>query len=157
MATVTRDLIADYFKVSDAFVLMGTGFNTLDENPNAQTDSKTYINDRSATSVVKGYQTQFPFDSDFIASEAVIKDIYEIGSMQKTGSDAEREYIRVDLFDKVGTTGEVYKARKFRVSVEVSSFAGAGGETIKISGNLNNVGSMVAGTFDLATKTFTEN
>ena len=123
--TVQRYQIADYLNVgemkAETYELMGAGFNTLDENPAAQLDTKTYINDRSATSTIKGYQAQFPFDTDLIASE------------------------------KENT----FKARKFHVSIEVASFAGAGGETVKVTGNLNNVGSFVDGEFNTETKTFT--
>ena len=57
--------------------------------------------------------------------------------------------------------GETYKentfyARKFRVSVEVSSITGAGGEIISQEGNLNQIGDVVIGEFNTQTKTFTE-
>ena len=46
---ITRNLIADYLNTgtsaSPVYSLMGAGFNSLDENPNAQTDKKTYINE----------------------------------------------------------------------------------------------------------------
>lgn len=48
-----------------------------------------------------------------------------------------------------------FKARKFRVSIEVSSTEGEGGSIVKMSGNLNAVGDFVDGTFDTSTKTFT--
>ena len=134
---------------------MGAGFNTLDENPAAQIDTKTYINDESATSIIKSYQTQFPFDTDLIKSEQAIMFLYDVGRNQKTGSAAETDYVRVELFNPVGESSSTFKARKFHVAVEVASFAGAGGETIKVTGNLNNVGSFVDGTFDVSTKEFT--
>ena len=57
MKQVIRNMIADYLKPADSegFVLMGTGFNTLDESPNAQTDEKTYINQASSSTSIKGY------------------------------------------------------------------------------------------------------
>lgn len=49
--TVQRYQIADYLNVgemkAETYELMGAGFNTLDENPAAQLDTKTYVNDRS--------------------------------------------------------------------------------------------------------------
>lgn len=157
--TVQRNKIADYLNVgtdTEAYELMGAGFNTLDENPAAQIDTKTYINDASATSTIKGYQTQFPFDTDLIKSEKAIMHLYEVGRDQKTGANAETDYVRVELFNPIASQTGKFKARKFHVAIEVASFAGAGGETIKVTGNLNNVGTFVDGTFDVATKKFTE-
>lgn len=159
--TVMRHQIADYLDVGTAstpkFALMGVGFNTLDENPNAQTDSKTYVNQKVQTSQIKNYQTQFPFDTDLISSEEAVMALYEVGRDQKTGAAAELDYVRVELFKPV--TGEsvtnTYSARKFRVAVAVSGIAGAGGETVKVTGTLYAVGDPVAGTFNTSTKTFT--
>lgn len=160
---IQRYQIADYIKPAGGmgFVLMGTGFNTLDENPSAQMDTKVYINDKSATSTIKSYQTQFPFDSDLILEEEAVMDLYLVGRDQKTGAEAQREYIRVELFRPLQYADETnvpntFLARKFNVAVEVSSFAGGGGETITVSGNLNSIGDFVDGYFDVATRTFTE-
>ena len=47
MDAVMRYQVADYLNTAksgtESFALMGVGFNTLDESPNAQKDSKTYI------------------------------------------------------------------------------------------------------------------
>ena len=157
--TIQRHQIADYLNVGEAkaetYELMGAGFNTLDENPAAQIDTKTYINDRPATSTIKGYQAQFPFDTDLIASEKAIMYLYDVGRNQETGADSETDYVRVELFNPVSEKENTFKARKFHVAIEVASFAGAGGETVKVTGNLNNVGSFVDGEFNTQTKTFT--
>lgn len=157
--TVMRHQIADYLGIEKdgaaTYVLLGAGVNTLDENPAAQVDTKAYVNDRAASSIIKGYQPQFPFDTDLIRSEEAIMELYSIGRNELTGADAERDYIRVELFEPAGSKANTFKARKFRVAVEVASCAGAGGEAIKVTGNLNNVGSFVDGTFETTTQTFT--
>lgn len=160
--TIMRHQIADYLGIPGdgdevTYALMGTGFNILDENPTAQIDTKAYICDRAASTVVKSYQPVFPFDTDLIKSEEAVMELYKIGRDRLTGVDAEREYIRVDLFDPVTepAAANTFRARKFVVAVEVTSCAGTGGEAIKVTGNLDNVGSFVAGTFNTATKTFT--
>lgn len=159
--TVMRHQIADYLNTgtteTPVYSFMGIGFNTLDENPNAQTDSKTYISQKSQTSYVKSYQTQFPFDTDLIVSQEAVMALYEIGRDQKTGADAELEYIRVDLFIPVEGEGSanIFKARKFKVTASVTSIAGAGGETVKVTGTLFGVGDAVQGTFNTSTKAFT--
>ena len=59
-------------------------------------------------------------------------------------------------------TADYYKPRDGHAFISVSythlvaSCAGAGGETIKVTGNLNNVGTFVDGEFNTTTKTFTE-
>ena len=93
-------------------------------------------------------------DTQFISDEAAIKKIYEIARNQKVGSDAECDYIRVDLWD-TPTTETKYPARKFRVAVEVTGITGAGTEVVRVAGNLHQVGDFVPGKFDTSLKTFT--
>ena len=104
MDAVKRYQVADYLNTAksgtESFALMGVGFNTLDESPNAQKDSKTYINQKAQTSTIKSYQPTFAFDSDLIADEAAVMALYEIGRNQLTGADAERDYVRVELWRK---------------------------------------------------------
>ena len=48
MEAVMRFQVADYLNTGtsseEKYSLMGVGFNTLDENPNDQNDSKSYFN-----------------------------------------------------------------------------------------------------------------
>lgn len=161
MSKVMRYDIADWLNVGTTLVpewaLIGTGVNTLNENPNAQIDTKTYINDKAATSSIKSYQPQFPFDADLMTDQKAIMFIHKIGRNQLTGAAAETDYIKVDLYDPcvVGST-QFFKARKFKVSIEVSGAAGAGGETVVSTGNLNTVGDVILGYWDTVAKTFTE-
>ena len=143
-------------KVSEAFELMGTGFTELNEDPGAQTTSKKYINDKSSTSSITSYEGEHGFTADQIPSEKVIKDLVSIGKERKTGADAEREFVRVDLDEKVegDTTGTVFKARMFTVAAEISSFSDNDGE-LQVEGTLHDKGDPVMGKFDTKTKTFT--
>ena len=156
MDAVMRYQVADYLATGDdKFALMGVGFNTLDENPTAQKDAKTYINQKAQPTQIKSYQPTFPFDTDLISDEEAVMAIYDIGRNQKTGEDAELDYVRVELFKPVADQENVFEARKFRVAVEVANITGEGGGIMKVTGNLNGVGDFVAGTFDTTTKTFT--
>lgn len=156
MDAVMRYQVADYLATGDdKFALMGVGFNTLDENPTAQKDAKTYINQKAQTTQIKSYQPTFPFDTDLISDEEAVMAIYDIGRNQKTGEDAELDYVRVELFKPVADQENVFEARKFKVAVEVANITGEGGGIMKVTGNLNGVGDFVAGTFDTTTKTFT--
>lgn len=160
MSLIMRNEIADYLNVGDqdseSFVLMGTGFNTLDESPSAKTTEKTYISDKASRKTTTGYATVFAFDTDLISDQEAVMKLYDIGRNQIVGTDAELDYVRVELWNRVGVDGSKFKARKFKVGVEVSSISGAGGENVKVTGNLNAIGDFVDGEFDTSTKTFTE-
>lgn len=158
MKTVQRNMIADYLDVGTSeksdFVLMGAGFTSLDESPGAQTETKVYINDKSASTTIKSYETQFSFESELISDEKAIMALYKVGRDHSTGFEAEFDYVRVDLYETATEGG--YPARKFKVAAEISDCSGEGGETVVVSGNLNAVGDPINGTFDVSTKTFTK-
>lgn len=153
---VMRHMIADYLNVGTAekaeYALMGTGFTTLDESPGAQTESVKYVNEKSSSSSVTGYETSFPFEADHIQEEKAVDALYMVGRNHYTGSDAEFEYVRVELWNKGSGTNE-FEARKFLVSCEVSDYSGENKQVVK--GNLNAVGDPILGTFNTDTKTFT--
>lgn len=157
--SIMRNQIADYINLSktatDEYEFMGRGFASIDENSQVQIEKKTYICDNSATSTIKSYDTQFPFDTELMKSEKAVMAIYDVGRNHLTGGEAEFDYVRAELFKRVGETGCKFEARKFRVSCEVSSTKGVGGEIIKMTGNLNGVGDFIDGVFDTVAKTFT--
>lgn len=153
---VMRNKIADYLKVGDTFKLMGVGFETLDENPNAQSTQKIYVNQATATNFINSYQTEFPYSADMIASEDALMELYKCGRDHLTGTAAMFEYVRVDLFSPVENQTNVFKARKFIVSNEVSGNTGKGGDPMNLAGTLKSVGDPVLGTFNTTTSAFTE-
>ena len=159
MNKIIRYQIADYLNTSksgsDNYALMGAGFSALDENPSAQVDKTAYISDRSVSGTIIGYENSFAFDTQFIADDEAIRFIYDIARNQKTGGEAEAEYVRVEAFDNEGGTS--YPARKFRVAVEVTGITGAATEIMRVAGTLHQVGNFVDGTFDIQSKTFTAN
>jgi len=150
-------MITDFLNVGSfdvpRYVLMGTGFTSLDESPNAQAESRPYISDRSSTSIIRGYEAQFPYNADIIASEEAIMKIYEIGRNQRQAGEAEADYVRCEAFMPTGIHN-VHPARKFRVAVEVTDTTGEGTQIIESSGNLNAVGDFIPGCFNIDTKTF---
>ena len=153
---IKRHQYADYLNIGTEaqpdWAFMGAGFKTLDEEPNAQSESVKYVCDKSSSSSVVGYESSFPFEADQIMTEEAINAIYNIARNRQIGSDAELEYVRVELWNKATGTN-TFEARKFLVSVEVSSLAGE--NKMGMSGNLNAIGDPVLGTFNTTTKTFT--
>lgn len=143
-----------YLKVGENFELMGTGFQELNEDPGAQTTTKRYISDRSSTSSITSYEGEHPFTADQIMSEAVIKDLVQIGKERKVGSDAERELVRVDIDEAVEEEENTFKARKFEVSAEISSFSDNDGE-LQVEGTFHDKGDPVIGKFNTESREFT--
>ncbi|MZK53654.1 hypothetical protein [Clostridium beijerinckii] len=165
---VTRNLIADYLNIAPTaaepdYRLMGYGFNTLNETFGAQVDTKTYVNESTASSTTRAYQSQFPYDYDLAVDgegkydTAAPEYLQEIGELHKTGSDCETDYVKVKMYKPVveGST-RYFEARKFVVSIEPTNTNGAGGETMVATGNLNCMGNPVLGYWDSVEQTFTE-
>ena len=151
MAIRKRKVQANYLKVGETFELLGTGFTELNESPSAQTTSKRYVNQSSASQSVTGYEWSTSFNADQIRSEKAIEYIRNIGEMQLTGAETEAEYIIVDLDKEAQTAG--YRARKFEVAIAVDSFDDNDGE-LGISGSFLGKSDPVEGTFDTSAKTF---
>lgn len=153
---IFRHEVADYLDVGTAdtpdIQVMRT-FESIDENPNAQTTTKHYTANKSATVITTGYQTQFPITADMYQNDPVMKYLRDIGEEQKLG--VQTDYIRVRLYEPVGEEANTFYARRFRVEVEISSISGGGGEQISISGNLNSQRDVEIGTFNTETRTFT--
>lgn len=152
-----RHEFADYLNIQTEddplWGVLGTGVTTLDENPGAQTSKKKYINEKASSSSITSYETTFPFESDLIVQQEAILALYNVGRNHHTGSDAEFQYVRAELWDKVPGKENEFAARLFTVSAEISSISGE--DEISVSGNLNAVGDPVNGTFNTVTRTFT--
>ncbi|MBO0559002.1 hypothetical protein EXQ37_03975 [Clostridium botulinum] len=153
MSVRKRKIQANYLEVAATFELLGTGFTELNESPSAQTTSKRYINQSSASQSVTGYEWASEFTADQINSEKAIEYIREIGEMQKLGPDTETNYIIVDLDKPAATTG--FRARKIKIAISVDSFDDEDGD-LGISGSFLGISDPVLGTFDTTTKEFTE-
>lgn len=152
-----RRFIANYLNVgkdAEKNVLLGTGAKTLDESPSAQAGSKRYVNSKSATQRINGYEWTSPFELDQIRSEDAVDFICNIGEKQLTGGDAETEYTIVDLDKKVGDTGKQFQARRLTVAIQVEEFSSEDGEVF-CNGNLLGVSDLTFGVFDTADNTFT--
>ena len=154
-----RRIQANYLNTSPGednpvFSFLGAGVKTLDENPSAQTKSRRYINDKSATKSVNGYDWSAPFDADQIRSQAAIAFLCDIGEKQKIGEDAETQYVIVDLDQPIADKENTFHARKIDVAIEVSSFPNDDGE-MGVSGNFLGQGDMIEGEFNTTTKVFT--
>jgi hypothetical protein len=144
---------ATYLKVDSAFELLNV-FTENNESPSAQTSSKRYTTQSSATQTITGYEWSSSFTGDQMESDKVVEHIRNIGEMCLTGADAESEYLIVDL-DQPGTVEGTFRARKIKVAIQVDEFPDNDGE-LGLSGNFLGQGDPILGTFTLTGKTFAE-
>lgn len=147
-----------YLDVSGAaeqaqYELLGFGITQLDDSPSAQTSSKRYVNQKSATQTIGSYEWTAPLEFDLIRSEKAIEFIAGIGENEKTGAEAETYYVLVYLEKPVAEAEGSYEAKRRKVAVEVSEFSDNDGE-MQGSGNLLAVSDWEIGTFDTKTKAF---
>ena len=112
----------------------------------------------SSSSSVVSYTSVFPFEARLIKSQDAVNALYHVGRNHLTGSDAEFEYCRVELWDQKQNASvpvaNTFAARKFLVSAEVSGVSGEKKQSM--SGNLNAVGDPLDGYFNTESKTFEE-
>lgn len=149
----------DYIDVSGGsgspqFELLGFGVTQLDSSPSAQTTSKRYVNQKSATQSIGSYEWTAPLEFDLIRSEKAIEFIADIVENEKTGVDAETLYVKVYMNKPVASKQNTFEAKQRRVAVEIADFSDNDGE-IQGSGNLLGKTDWVNGEFNTETKTFT--
>ncbi|HIY01501.1 MAG TPA: hypothetical protein IAA26_06625 [Candidatus Blautia faecipullorum] len=136
------------------YELLGFGVTQLDDSPSAQTTSKRYVNQKSATQTIGSYEWTAPLEFDLIRSEKAIEYIASIGENEKTGAEAETYYCVVYLEKPIDGQAKKYKAKRRKVAIEIAEFADNDGE-IQGSGNLLAVSDWEWGQFDTEAKTFT--
>ena len=149
---------ANYIDISSgdtpSWAFCGAGFKTLNEQPSAQTKSRRYKCDKSASKSITGYDWSTPFEIDQIRTQEAVNYIVNIGELQLTGEEAETDFLIVDLDKPISGENNTFYARKFHVAVEVSSFDDDDGE-LTGSGNLLGIGDPVVGKFNVKTLTYT--
>lgn len=155
-----RHMIGEYLNITPkdenaTWGVMGTGFTEANEEMNAQTDSKKYINNASATGSVKSYEWSKSVTADLIEDEDVISYMADIGRTMKTGGDCETEHVTVHMNKPVSGKDNTFYARKIGVSVAISSFSDNDGE-MQMEGELLGRGDIVEGEFNTKSRTFTE-
>ena len=148
-----------YLDVSGAsgtakYELLGFGVTQLDDSPSAQTTSKRYVNQKSATQSIGSYEWTAPLEFDLIRSEKAIEYIAKIGEEELTGAAAETNYVIAYLEKPVDSKRNTYEAKQRRVAIQVEEFSDNDGE-LQGSGNLLAVSDWVKGEFNTQTKTFT--
>ena len=121
-----RKIQSNFLKINNVFQWLSVGFTEANESPSAQTSSKRYIHQASSTQAITGYEWSSSFTADQIENDKVVEHIRNIGEMLLTGVDAESEYLIVDMDRPALNSG--YRARKFKVAIQVDEFSDEDGE-----------------------------
>lgn len=150
--TAQRTDIAVFMDVeTEKYAQCGTAWTTFTENPNAQTKSRKFINEKTERNNITRYAPEWSFECLLMYDRPEIRKIYDIVKERKTGDDTVVTFIVVDLFDGE-TTAKA--ARKVNASVQVSSFDDD--DDMIIKGSFHNQGDEILGTFNMTTGEFTE-
>ena len=146
---------AHYFGINDKIVLGGV-ITELTESANPTESEKQYIHQKSKVTKVTGFANEFPITMDMVKGDDVFEYMYNLFYERKVGSDLDIEHYIVDLWEPVAEQTDTYKARKIVQTCSITECNGAAGEQKQITGSLKG-GDFVYGTFNVSTKTFTEN
>ena len=129
------------------------GFDSISTSKNPKEYSRQYVDEEFEQTDVVGYTPTVSFEFDRFAGDPVHDDIIAIFNGEKTGADATRPVIMVDM---TGTTKSAIK-RDFAIFAESE---GEGTEMYTYSGSMRVKGDKVFGTAtsldDWQTCTFTE-
>ena len=153
-----REKLVHYFNIGTSetpeYVLLGDGITSLTEEFNPESDTKQYINQSNGTTVIKSYTPSISVEKEYIQDDELQKWIDEKIKTLPVGSDAESDYIRINLFDE-GSTKGTYNAVKRRCTYQFDSVGGDAGSELVSALTLGGIGDGILGTFDTATKKFT--
>lgn len=134
--------------------LFGTGATKADESFDAKTSGKRYINQKSTSQNVTGYEYSIEYEYDQIPSQKAIKFIDSVAKKEKVGADAMTDLVIVSMYLTADET-KGYPSRKRRVAISPDGNADNDG-TMTGTGSLLGRTDWSYGYFDVETRSFTE-
>ena len=150
---------AHYFDVGTSEtpdIELGGVITEMTESSNPTEQEKQYIHQKSKITKTTGYSNEFPITMDMVKGDKVFENFYEKFYQRKTGNDLNIDHYIVNLWEPVAEQENTYKARKITQTASITECNGAAGEQKQIKGSLKG-GDFVYGTFNVSTKTFSEN
>lgn len=155
-----REKLMHFFNIGSvqtaSYVLLGDGITSLTEEFNPESETKQYINQSNGTTNIKSYTPSISVEKEYIKNDDLQAWWDEKVRILPTGSDAEADYVRINVFDTTSTSG-VYKAVKRKCTYQFDSIGGDAGSELMNSMTLGGVGDGIQGTFNVSTKEFTPN
>lgn len=133
-------------------VLINEGILDWTGAANAVTEDKQYIGEQNAITKMKAYKPTITYSGEVIDDDEFALHLYEIGKDEKLGETITE--IEVETWKSA--EGTKYPAYQHVYEVQPGNAgSGAGGSALLIAGVLAQIGSVVKGTFDIESKTFT--
>lgn len=152
-----REKLMHFFNIGTAsapqYVLLGDGITSLTEEFNPESDTKQYINQANGTTSIKSYTPSISVEKEYIVDDELQQWINEKIKVLPTGSEAQSDYIRINILETA--TDGAYKAVKRKCSYQFDSIGGDAGSELMNSMTLGGIGDGIQGTFDMDTLTFT--
>ena len=137
-------------------VLAGDGLTDWTQSSNPNTDEGQYIHEKNKHTQMMGYGPQVSYSGVAYPSDPFNYWLYKVGKNEFVG--AKFEEIEVETWNPSDTTNKVYNAYKRVYEVQPDNpGSGEGGGRLAIEGTFSQFGSVVLGTFNIETRTFTEN
>ena len=140
---VTRNRKVAFYKVGDKFIRM-TGFTAMSKSANPKEYARQYVDETGEITDVTGYSPSIEYTFDQYTNNEVHKDIVEITEDEKTGSDAVREIVIVDMTSPVGENNNEFEARK-RLFAIIPGTDGDNADTYSYTGTLKSKSSSIKG------------
>lgn len=127
---------------------MGDGYTEITEDWGPSTDSKQYVNMKSASNTVKGYALSMSPEREYL-SDDMQKTIDDMFKKFPTGKACETYYYR---YYKTDLTAGVGDCIRVPVTVCPSSTGGAGGDTLTSAIQINGNGDVELGTITISSE-----
>ncbi|WP_270525741.1 hypothetical protein [Longibaculum muris] len=134
--------------------LAGDGLTDWTQSSNPDTSEGQYIHEKTKHNDLNRYAPQVSYSGVAYPGDDFNYWLYLIGKREVIG--ARFNEFEVETWNPVGSD-KTYTAYKRTYDVQPSNpGSGAGGEKLAIEGTFSQVGSVIAGTYNIATGTFTE-
>lgn len=143
-----------YWKDSEdaTLKLINEGVTDFTQSLSPNTEDKQYIADKNARTTMTGYNPSFAYTAEMVKADPFCKRLYYIGKNQLIG--VREDIVEVDSWEDA-TDGKV-PARQYTFEVQPGNAgSGSGGSSLGMDGTLQQVGDVIQGSFDVATKEFT--
>lgn len=129
---IKKHMIIPYLKNGTDWVQIKKA-TEYERSMNPETEDRDYISDEKATTEVTGYKPSEALSITMYKGEKDFDLFYSLYKAQAIGSDAQREFMLVHMFDEGTATVDseetsVYYAEKTNATIVVDSLNGSGSE-----------------------------
>lgn len=155
MAVLNRYQLLHYMNtgttVAPEYNLVNEGVTTFDSSIEPETEDVHYVGEQNARTLTTGVKASYSFTAGYDETDAVSSLLYQVCAGQVL--DREVEVVHVETW---GNDSTALAARKMTYTIAPSKEpSGDPGSMLTMEGELNQVGGITTGTFNMTTKVFT--